>query len=61
MTIYIIVYKFIILIKVAFWTIFVVTQFFTPMHIGLIVKKIREEKGRMQKEVAKAVGMHPAN
>jgi transcriptional regulator with XRE-family HTH domain len=31
------------------------------MHIGLNIKKIREEKGLMQKEVAKAAGMHPAN
>jgi transcriptional regulator with XRE-family HTH domain len=31
------------------------------MHIGLNIKKIREEKGLMQKEIAAAAGMHPAN
>ena len=31
------------------------------MHIGLNIKKIREEKGLMQKEVAAAASMHPAN
>lgn len=31
------------------------------MHIGLNIKKIREEKGLMQKEVAAVAGMHPAN
>lgn len=31
------------------------------MHVGLNIKKIREEKGLMQKEVAEAAGMHPAN
>lgn len=31
------------------------------MHVGLNIKKIREEKGLMQKEVAAAAGMHPAN
>jgi transcriptional regulator with XRE-family HTH domain len=31
------------------------------MHVGVNIKKIREEKGLMQKEVAKAAGMHPAN
>lgn len=31
------------------------------MHIGLNIKKIREEKGLMQKEIAAVAGMHPAN
>jgi len=31
------------------------------MHIGLNIKKIREEKGMMQKEIAAIAGMHPAN
>lgn len=31
------------------------------MHIGKNIKKIREQKGLMQKEVAAAAGLHPAN
>jgi transcriptional regulator with XRE-family HTH domain len=31
------------------------------MHVGLNIKKIREDKGLMQKEVAAVAGMHPAN
>ena len=31
------------------------------MHVGLNIKKIREEKGMMQKEIAAIAGMHPAN
>lgn len=31
------------------------------MHIGLNIKKIREEKGLRQKEVAAVAGLHPAN
>ena len=31
------------------------------MHIGLNIKKIREKKGLMQKEVAKIAGMYLAN
>ncbi|HNW97521.1 MAG TPA: helix-turn-helix transcriptional regulator [Bacteroidales bacterium] len=31
------------------------------MHVGKNIKKIREEKGLMQKEIAAAAGMHPAN
>jgi transcriptional regulator with XRE-family HTH domain len=31
------------------------------MQIGLNIKKIREQKGLLQKEVALAAGLHPAN
>jgi len=31
------------------------------MHIGKNIKAIREAKGLMQKEIAAAAGMHPAN
>ena len=31
------------------------------MHIGLNIKKIREQKGLLQKEIALAAGLHPAN
>lgn len=31
------------------------------MHIGKNIKKIREQRGLMQKEVAAAAGLHPAN
>ena len=31
------------------------------MHVGLNIKKIREEKGLMQKEIAAVASMHPAN
>src|SRR5690606_6027567 len=31
------------------------------MHVGLNIKKIREQKGLMQKEIAAVAGMHPAN
>ena len=31
------------------------------MHIGLNIKKLREEKGLMQKEIAAVAGMHPTN
>jgi transcriptional regulator with XRE-family HTH domain len=34
---------------------------FLGMHIGLNIKKIREKKGFMQKEIAAIAGMHPAN
>ena len=30
-------------------------------HVGLNIKKIREKKGLMQKEIAAVAGMHPAN
>lgn len=31
------------------------------MHVGKNIKKIREQKKLMQKEVAAAAGLHPAN
>jgi transcriptional regulator with XRE-family HTH domain len=31
------------------------------MQIGLNIKKIREQKGLLQKEVASIAGLHPAN
>lgn len=31
------------------------------MQIGLNIKKIREQKGLLQKEVANIAGLHPAN
>ena len=31
------------------------------MQVGLNIKKIRDEKGMMQKEIAAIAGMHPAN
>ena len=31
------------------------------MHIGENIKKLREEKGMLQKQVASTVGVHPSN
>lgn len=31
------------------------------MHVGENIKKLREEKGMLQKQVAAAVGVHPSN
>ena len=42
-------------------TIFVVSKIFSHMHVGENIKKLREEKGMLQKQVASAVGVHPSN
>lgn len=47
--------------KIHFLTIFVARLKNRSMHVGLNIKKIREEKGLMQKEIAAIAGMHPAN
>jgi len=50
----------ILLLKMHIMTIFVVLQS-NSMQIAKNIKKLREEKTLMQKEVANAVGVHPSN
>jgi len=42
-------------------TKFALYQSHRPMHIGKNIKKIREQKGIMQKEVATTAGIHASN
>lgn len=42
-------------------TNFALHQRYIPMHIGKNIKKIREQKGILQKEVATASGIHASN
>lgn len=49
------------LIKIHFQTIFELPQGFYMLQVGLNIKEIRSRKGILQKEVAAAAGLHPAN